>query len=180
MTIEGERQHNTHGMHLVGEYSGCGCRILNDEVAIESLLVQAAKLIVGRIFHRFRPQGVTGCLMLAESHLAIHTWPEAGSASVDLFTSRICDPDSVHTILEESLGAKDSQIVVVDRGLPSPEKGCVRGHWRVASYTLDCRGPQLPDDVCVGQSPGRGFGLFASRDFVSGDLVYEAPAILAE
>jgi S-adenosylmethionine decarboxylase len=184
MTITGGRPLDTVGTQLVVEYSGCDCRILDDEAALESLLLQAGESIgatvVTRIFHRFRPRGVTGCVMLADSHLTIHTWPEAGYASVDLYTARVCDPHCAHAVLTEGLRAQDSQILMVDRGLAGPERMRVQGHRRVASYTLDCRGLQLPDGVRVGRSPGRGFGLFASRDFASGELIYDAPATLAE
>jgi S-adenosylmethionine decarboxylase len=184
MTLTGGRPLETAGTHFVVEYSGCDRGILDDEAAVEALLVKAAEstgaTIVARVFHRFRPSGVTGCVMLADSHLTIHTWPECGYASVDLYTSRVWDPHRANAMLEEGLRAEDSQILVVDRGLPGPEKMRVQGHRRVASYTLDCRSPQLPDGVHVGRSPGRGFGLFASRDFASGELIYESPATLAE
>jgi S-adenosylmethionine decarboxylase len=174
----------TVGTHLVVEYSGCDRRLLDHEAAVASLLEKAAEsigaTIIARVFHRFRPSGVTGFVMLADSHLTIHTWPEAGYASVDLYTPRVRDPLRAHPVLVEGLRAQESQILVVNRGLPGPDALRVQGHRRVTSIALDCRGPQLPDGVRVGRSPGRGFGLFASREFASGELIYEAPATLAE
>lgn len=63
--------------------------MLNNAGYLRDCLEQAAKLagmhIVGQIFHPFSPHGVTGVLLLAESHMAIHTWPERGYAALDIF-----------------------------------------------------------------------------------------------
>lgn len=184
MTSTGHFPRKVEGTHLVVEYSNCDRGILDDKTAIESLLVRAAEstgsTIVASVMHRFRPSGVTGCIILADAHLTIHTWPQAGYASVDFYTSADRDPNCVHAVLAETLSPRDSQILLVDRGLASPEKMKVRGHRRVASYTLDCRQPQLPDGIYVGRSAGRGFGLFAGRDFSVGELIYDTPGTLAE
>jgi len=78
------------GKHILAEYFECECTFLDSEPAIRSLMLEAASrsgaTVVGDIFHHFSPQGVTGVVVVAESHLAIHTWPEFGYASVDLFT----------------------------------------------------------------------------------------------
>jgi S-adenosylmethionine decarboxylase proenzyme len=78
------------GKHILAEYFECECTFLNSETAIRNLMLQAASrsgaTIVGDLFHHFSPQGVTGVVVVAESHLAIHTWPEFNYASVDLFT----------------------------------------------------------------------------------------------
>ena len=172
------------GTHFVVEYSDCDLGILDDKVAIESLLVRAAEstggTIVTRVVHPFRPSGVTGCIILSNAHLAIHTCPQAGQASIDLYTSRERCVQGIYAVLEETLRPKDSQILVVDRGVGSPQQIQVRGHRRVVSYTLDCRHPQLPDSIYVGRSPDRGFGLFASRNFSDGELIYETLGTLAE
>jgi S-adenosylmethionine decarboxylase proenzyme len=78
------------GRHILAEYFECGYTYLDSEAAIRDLMLEAASrtgaTIVGSIFHHFSPQGVTGVVVIAESHLAIHTWPEFRYASVDLFT----------------------------------------------------------------------------------------------
>jgi spermidine synthase len=78
------------GRHILAEYLDCACTSLDNEDAIREAMVEAAAMsgatIVGTIFHHFAPQGVTGVVVIAESHLAIHTWPEFRYASVDLFT----------------------------------------------------------------------------------------------
>ena len=78
------------GKHILAEYLECECTYLDSEHAIREVMLEAASAsgatIVGNIFHHFSPQGVTGVVVIAESHLAIHTWPEYRYASVDLFT----------------------------------------------------------------------------------------------
>lgn len=78
------------GKHILAEYFECECTYLDSEQAIREVMLEAASAsgatIVGNIFHHFSPQGVTGVVVIAESHLAIHTWPEFRYASVDLFT----------------------------------------------------------------------------------------------
>jgi len=79
-----------YGKHILAEYFECECNYLDDKAAIRELMLEAAlrcgTTTVGDIFHHFNPQGVTGVVVIAESHIAIHTWPEFRYASVDLFT----------------------------------------------------------------------------------------------
>jgi S-adenosylmethionine decarboxylase proenzyme len=78
------------GKHILAEYFECECTYLDSKQAIQEVMLDAASMsgatIVGNIFHHFNPHGVTGVVVIAESHLAIHTWPEFSYASVDLFT----------------------------------------------------------------------------------------------
>lgn len=78
------------GRHILAEFFGCDGAILNNVEAIERTLVDAALTAGAEVrevaFHRFSPQGVSGVVIISESHLAIHTWPELGYAAVDVFT----------------------------------------------------------------------------------------------
>jgi spermidine synthase len=79
-----------NGIHLLGEWFECVESIaFNDASALRALCLaltqQAGLTIVGDRFHQFAPGGVTGTVLLAESHLAIHTWPEERFATVDVF-----------------------------------------------------------------------------------------------
>ena len=78
------------GRHLLVEYYSCNPKILMDVSRIEDLLVGAAKYakahIVDVVFHTFNPHGVSGVVVVEESHLAIHTWPEYGMLTYDIFT----------------------------------------------------------------------------------------------
>ncbi len=115
---------NTSGRHLLVEYYDCNPEVLNDLQAIEASLIAAAKAanatIVQSIFHRFSPQGVSGVVVIEESHLSIHTWPEAGYAAVDFYTCGDSDPALAHPVLLETLAAKNHEMLVVDRGAMRP------------------------------------------------------------
>lgn len=78
------------GRHVLAEFYGCEFDTLNDIKLVEKIMVNAA-LEAGAevrefVFHKFSPQGVSGVVVISESHLAIHTWPELGYAAVDVFT----------------------------------------------------------------------------------------------
>ena len=76
--------------HLLLELYECDEHILDDADTLEKLMVQAAARLRATILdvfcHRFQPQGVTVAVIIAESHLTVHTWPEFGYAAVDVFT----------------------------------------------------------------------------------------------
>lgn len=79
---------------------------------------QAARAtIVGERFHHFSPQGVSGVILLAESHLSIHTWPEHGYAALDLFTCSDVDAAACFELLRTALGARRHESKVLTRGL---------------------------------------------------------------
>jgi spermidine synthase len=78
------------GRHILVEFLNCKADVLNDVVQIEKAMVQAAQIagatVINSTFHHFSPYGVSGVVVIQESHLAIHTWPEYRYAAVDLFT----------------------------------------------------------------------------------------------
>ena len=78
------------GQHVLAEFFECDPNILNSIDKVEKYMVDAAlecgATIVQKCFHMFNPYGVSGVVIISESHLAIHTWPELGYAAVDLFT----------------------------------------------------------------------------------------------
>jgi spermidine synthase len=80
----------TLGRHILVEFYGCSPDIMNDVIVIEQSMVNAAKearaTVINSTFHHFSPYGVSGVVVIQESHLAIHTWPEYGYAAVDIFT----------------------------------------------------------------------------------------------
>jgi len=94
------------GIHLLGEWYGCAAdapEMINAEALREACIdaVRASGLtIVGDRFHQFEPQGCTGAVILAESHLAIHTWPEMGSVTVDVY---VCNFTTDNTEKAEQL-----------------------------------------------------------------------------
>jgi S-adenosylmethionine decarboxylase proenzyme len=78
------------GRHLLVEFYNCNPSKINEENFVEKAMNDAAReanaTIVQSTFHSFTPHGVSGVVVIAESHLAIHTWPEYGYCAVDLFT----------------------------------------------------------------------------------------------
>ncbi len=110
---------DTTGRHLLVEYRGCAA-LLDDQAGLEALLRAAAEAaganVLGANFHRFRPQGVSGVVLIEESHLSIHTWPEAGYAAVDFYTCGPCDPLAAHAVIERGLRAASAEVLQVQRG----------------------------------------------------------------
>lgn len=97
------------GRHVIVEMYDCNAEVLNDLDKVRREMLNAAEIsgatIVGEAFHRFSPHGVSGAVIIAESHLSIHTWPEYRYAALDLFTcGDTVDPwkgfDHLQSILE--------------------------------------------------------------------------------
>ncbi len=113
---------NALGRHLLLDLKGCNEEVLNDlDFLKDSLLnaaIEADATVLGESFHRFDPQGVSGVVIVAESHLFIHTWPEYGYAAVDIFTCGDSSrPQKAAQFLIEKLGAKSSSTVELQRGV---------------------------------------------------------------
>ncbi len=113
---------NVLGLHLLLELKECNPELLDDLEHIRQALLQTAHelgaTVVGESFHRFSPQGVTGILSIAESHISIHTWPEYGYAAADIFTcGSSFRPSEAAEILIERLQSRAQEITEVRRGL---------------------------------------------------------------
>lgn len=108
------------GLHLLAEYAGVEPALLDDVARLERLLARAAAeagaTILDRRFHRFEGGGVSGMLLLAESHLSIHTWPALGRAAVDVYTCGACDPERAHREILAGLAAREHEVVTIARG----------------------------------------------------------------
>ena len=110
------------GRHLAVEYYNCDPRTLTDISAIEDILVGAAHAakahIVDVVFHTFNPHGITGVVVVEESHLAIHTWPEYGFASVDIYTcGNVVNPWNAHNYIYKHLKATYTTAMEMKRGV---------------------------------------------------------------
>ncbi len=110
------------GRHLLLELYDCDAIILNDITAVEDIMIAAAEKAEGTIlkstFHQFEPQGVTGIIAIAESHLSIHTWPEYNYAAVDIFTcGKRVNPDKACNHIIEKLKAQKQMLIEVKRGV---------------------------------------------------------------
>ncbi len=114
---------NHLGTQWTAELYGCDAALLDDEDAISALMLAAADVahatIVGSRFHRFAPHGVSGVVIIAESHLAIHTWPEHGYAALDVFTcGDTLRTDAAFQFLAEHLRAARVESTRQHRGDP--------------------------------------------------------------
>jgi len=111
---------NFLGQHWLIEGYHCDARLLSDPTAMETVLQRTAEImgatIVTSTFHHFSPLGVSGVVVIQESHLTIHTWPEHGYAAVDIFTCGEIDMQAGVTHLHKALGAGELKIIKMKRG----------------------------------------------------------------
>jgi len=119
---------NALGKQLLLELKGCDKEVLNDLSFLKTALLAAASecgaTALGDSFHQFNPQGVSGVVVIAESHLFIHTWPEYGYAAVDIFTcGNSVQPERAAELLIERLGASNHSIIEMKRGILDTQLG---------------------------------------------------------
>ena len=128
----------TIGRHLIAEFYRCDLDILDDVDRIRRGMLEAAERIgatvLGHSFHKFTPQGVSGTVVISESHLSIHTWPEYGYVAVDIYTCGGLDPRPGFEQLRAQLGADSWRLQEILRGLPDD---------------LDANEMLLPDDISI-------------------------------
>ena len=115
------------GIHLLGEWYGCPADTpeFTRAEALRDVCIRAVKAsgltAVGDRFFQFEPHGVTGTVLLAESHLAIHTWPEAGFVTVDVYvcnytTDNTAKAERVFEALERALQPAHTRFQAIHRG----------------------------------------------------------------
>ncbi|ANQ47934.1 adenosylmethionine decarboxylase [Flammeovirga yaeyamensis] len=109
------------GKQLLGELYTCSSTYLNDPEAMKSIMEEAANYanatIVQSVFHHFSPHGVSGVVVIQESHFAVHTWPEHQFVSVDFYTcGATAFPEKAMEFLVDKLNAKQFDVKEVDRG----------------------------------------------------------------
>ncbi len=110
--------------HTLLELGGCDAALLNDPATLEALLLEAVRkaggTVVTRVFHTFSPHGVSGVVVIAESHVAIHTWPEHGCAAVDIFSCGAkLDHRAAGGRIADGLKAANVECRELARGRPS-------------------------------------------------------------
>ena len=108
------------GRHLLGELLGCR-NLPETPEELDPMLQRAADLmgatVVARQFHRFEPWGLSGVMLVRESHISVHTWPEHRCACVDIFTcSEKMDPTPALDYLREAFGAEEIDVQEIRRG----------------------------------------------------------------
>ena len=113
--------HDSLGRHILVELFGCSPSMLNDVIRLEKSMVDAAKkahaTVINSTFHHFSPYGVSGVVVIQESHLAVHAWPEYQYAAVDIFTCGTeVDPWVAYDFLKEALQAAHGSCMELKRG----------------------------------------------------------------
>lgn len=113
---------NALGRHLLLELFDCDTDAINNVEAVKSALIEAAKraqaTIVDVVFHEFNPFGISGVVVIAESHLSIHTWPEYRYAAVDVFScGESLQPEIAVNYLVEQFAAERASVVEMQRGV---------------------------------------------------------------
>jgi S-adenosylmethionine decarboxylase len=114
------------GTHLLVELRECNKKTLNNVQEVQHILLNAAKVaeatIVESVFHEFSPFGISGMVVIAESHLSIHTWPEYAYAAIDIFTcGNALKPERAVQYLTKKFQSNSTSVVEVKRGIISPE-----------------------------------------------------------
>lgn len=109
------------GEHILLEFYGVNNDVLNDAQTLESTLKKSAEkanaTIVNSNFHTFSPYGVTGVIVVMESHFSIHTWPEHNYAAIDIFTcSDKMNYKAAIDYLVQNLQPKTFETKIVERG----------------------------------------------------------------
>ena len=113
------------GRHVLVDFWTDDASALRHVGTWEALLPDACRdagaTVLGSRFHQFAPDGVTGIVLLAESHASVHTWPEAGLATLDVFTCGSLDAEAVVQRIREALDPVRERVSVVLRGDAAPD-----------------------------------------------------------
>lgn len=116
------------GRQILVEFYDCESALINDVEYIEQTMLDGTKAaqatIVSHNFHKFSPYGVSGVVVIAESHVTIHTWPEYNYAAVDIFTcGDSIDPWIIQEFLKEAFNSDNISSMEMKRGLFKVPKG---------------------------------------------------------
>jgi S-adenosylmethionine decarboxylase len=116
----------TLGRHVIAELDGCDTELLRSPDEVRRFLLGAAEaagatILADELFE-FQNGGVSGFVLLAESHISIHTWPEHAYAAIDVYTcGSHTMPERACAYLADQLGARQVRSSVLDRGLNAPD-----------------------------------------------------------
>ena len=116
--------HRPTGIHLLADLYGVEAGLLTDSGRIDALLRGAAEAAGAHVlhshFHTFgEAMGVTGVVLLAESHISIHTWPECGFAAADIFMCGNAQPQLALQVIERALRPQSRIVQTIARGAGS-------------------------------------------------------------
>ncbi len=118
-------QHQPSGTHLLADFYGIDSALIGDGDALDALLRAGAQAAGARILHSYfhgfgDGQGVTGVVLLAESHISIHTWPEYGFAAADIFMCGQAAPQAALDLIAHALQPQSQVVQTIARGAAGP------------------------------------------------------------
>lgn len=119
--------HGTLGVQYVVECSGCSTEVIGSVEQVQAILLEAADRAGAQVWgvsvHRFPPSGVSGVVVISESHLSVHTWPEMGYAALDIYTcgNHTRPMEAVMYVLE-AFGAGTAHVTEIERGLDDNDR----------------------------------------------------------
>lgn len=135
------------GNHILVEFMNCDPSVMNDAASIEKDMVEAARkagaTVINSTFHHFSPYGVSGVVVIQESHLAIHTWPEWGYAAVDLFTCGEMDAWISFDYLKKCFSSDSYSAIEIKRGSVNLLKRNDFDISSIRSKTQDWKNPEF-------------------------------------
>jgi S-adenosylmethionine decarboxylase len=110
------------GHHYIVEASGCNPKIIGSVEKVQAILVKAAEISGAKVwaisFSKFPPSGVSGVVVISESHISTHTWPEMRYGALDIYTcGNKVDPEKAVVYAVEAFGASTSHITEITRGI---------------------------------------------------------------
>ncbi len=122
-----EKIHESIGHHYIVEASGCDPEIIGSVAKVQQILVKAAEIAGTEVwsisFNRFPPHGVSGVVVISESHISAHTWPEYGYGALDFYTcGNSVDPEKGIEYAVGAFGASSSHITEITRGIEEGDR----------------------------------------------------------
>jgi len=119
--------HSPVGHHYIAEASGCDPEIIGSVEKVQQILIKAAEIAGAHVWavsiSRFPPNGVSGVVVISESHISTHTWPEYGYGALDIYTcGNSGDPEKAIMYAVEAFGASSSHITEITRGMDEGDK----------------------------------------------------------
>jgi S-adenosylmethionine decarboxylase len=117
-----KKEHEPIGHHYIVEASGCNPKIIGSVEKVQQILVKAAEISGAKVWaiscNRFPPHGVSGVVVISESHISTHTWPEKRYGALDIYTcGNSIDPEKAVVFAVEQFGASTSHITEITRGI---------------------------------------------------------------
>lgn len=107
------------GIHLIADFFECDSSVINSIESVEKILTESVTIsgatLIEPFFHRFSPQGISGIIVVAESHFSIHTWPEHYAAAVDIFSCGDFNYIAALKLIKEKIKSANNSIVQIAR-----------------------------------------------------------------